>query len=125
MNHTRKNMALAAAATPHIPHFVPAQEMRDENLVDEQRGLGGLTERVVAAVVGTFVGEDKEKERERERERRERERMESGEVGERVDPAKVDVVDLEERMKHELRAVMLLGEHEEVCDYPGCIEKEG
>jgi hypothetical protein len=27
---------------------------------------------------------------------------------------KVDVVDLEERMKKELRAVMLLGEHEEV-----------
>lgn len=95
-----------------IPHFVPAQEMRDENLVDEQRGLGALTERVVAAVVGTFVGDDKE----RERERRERERMENGEVGgERMDPVKVDVVDLEERMKHELRAVMLLGEHEEVC----------
>lgn len=89
--------------------------MRDENLVDEQRGLGGLTERVVAAVVGTFVGDDREKEKERDRERRERERMEGGEVGEKVEPAKVDVVDLEERMKHELRAVMLLGEHEEVC----------
>ncbi|OXG46390.1 transcriptional adapter 3 [Cryptococcus neoformans] len=115
INHTRKNtLALAASAGgPHIPHFVPAQEMRDENLVDEQRGLGGLTERVVAAVVGTFVGDDREKEKERERERRERERMEGGEVGEKVEPAKVDVVDLEERMKHELRAVMLLGEHEE------------
>nr|KIR49613.1 transcriptional adapter 3 [Cryptococcus bacillisporus CA1280] len=114
LNHTRKNtLALSAGAgtaTQMIPHFVPAQEMRDENLVDEQRGLGALTERVVAAVVGAFVGDDKE----RERERRERERMENGEVGgERVDPVKVDVVDLEERMKHELRAVMLLGEHEE------------
>lgn len=84
-------------------------------------------ERVVVVVVGMFVGEDKEKERERERERRERERerMESGEVGERVDFVKVDVVDLEERMKYELRVVMFLGEYEEVCDYLGCIEKEG
>lgn len=41
-----------------------------------------------------------------------------GDVGD----GKVDVVDLEERMKHELRAVMLLGEHEEVC-YGYIIEK--
>ncbi|ODN79641.1 hypothetical protein L202_03583 [Cryptococcus amylolentus CBS 6039] len=89
------------------PHFVPSAEMRDENLVDEQRGLGALTERVVAAVVGTTV--DREKERERQR----REKEDGGVEDSGLEPARVDVLDLEERMKKELRAVMLLGEHED------------
>jgi hypothetical protein len=84
-----------------VPHFVPAAEMRDELLVDEHRGLGALTERVVAAVVGESQDTDVEG--------KSADHIESG-----GEAGKVDVVDLEERMKKELRAVMLLGEHEEV-----------
>jgi transcriptional adapter 3 len=84
-----------------VPHFIPAVEMKDENLVDEQRGLGAITERIVAAVIG-------------EGENRDMEGKPAEEVDSAREPAKVDVVDLEERMKQELRAVMLLGEHEEV-----------
>lgn len=84
-----------------VPHFVPAAEMRDELLVDEHRGLGALTERVVAAVVGQSPDNDVEG--------KSADHIESG-----GEAGKVDVVDLEERMKKELRAVMLLGEHEEV-----------
>jgi transcriptional adapter 3 len=75
--------------------------MRDELLVDEHRGLGALTERVVAAVVGQSPDNDVEG--------KSADHIESG-----GEAGKVDVVDLEERMKKELRAVMLLGEHEEV-----------
>ncbi|WWD21532.1 hypothetical protein CI109_106018 [Kwoniella shandongensis] len=87
-----------------IPHFVPAVELRDENLVDEHRGLGSLTERVVAAVVGKFGFGEKKDDADK--------KGEPPEDGNR-EPAKVDVVDLEERMRKELRAVMLLGEHDE------------
>ncbi|KAK8847442.1 hypothetical protein IAR55_005300 [Kwoniella newhampshirensis] len=87
-----------------IPHFVPAVELRDENLVDEHRGLGSLTERVVAAVVGKFGFGEKKDESEK--------RPEAPDDSNR-EPARVDVVDLEERMHKELRAVMLLGEHDE------------
>ncbi|WVO16578.1 hypothetical protein L204_104257 [Cryptococcus depauperatus] len=85
-----------------LPHFIPAQEMRDENLFDEQRGLGCLTERVVAAVVGLGRPKDDKEQR-------------LGQTGEeiRLEPVKIDLVNMEERMKSELKAVMLLGEHEE------------
>ncbi|WRT64729.1 uncharacterized protein IL334_001663 [Kwoniella shivajii] len=85
-----------------LPHFVPTNELRDENLVDEQRGLGSLTERVVAAVVGKLGFGEKNENAEKA----------AAEIAD-VEPAKVDVVDLEERMKKELKAVMLLGEHDE------------
>ena len=89
-----------------LPHFVPVVEMRDENLHDEYRGLGNLTERIVAAVVGrsdsvtrhdglALKGDVSEYDGNRE-------------------ASRVDVVELEDRMKKELRALMLLGEHEEV-----------
>ncbi|KAK4685019.1 transcriptional adapter 3, partial [Tremellales sp. Uapishka_1] len=100
----RQTLAGPSQGGPHIPHFVPATEMRDENLFDEHRGLGSLTERIVAAVVGSK--EDKEG-------KEGIESMEAMGMGMGKEPAKVDVVDLEERMKKELRAVMLLGEHDE------------
>ena len=87
-----------------LPHFVPAVEMRDENLVDEQRGLGHLTERIVAAVVGGGEATSDDEET----------LLDSNELEGQREAVRVDVVDLEDRMKKELRAVMLLGEHEEV-----------
>ncbi len=76
-----------------IQHFVPT-EMRDEHLVNE-RGLGSFTERVVAAIVGTFG-------------------FRQGKDEGHHEVSSVDVVDLEDGMKKELRSVMLLGEHDEV-----------
>jgi transcriptional adapter 3 len=89
---------------PHLSHFVPANDLKDEALAHE-RGLGVMTERIVAAVQaeGHLVIREGGGGEVREREK-----------GEKLDVAKIDVVELEERMKRELRAVMLLGEHEEV-----------
>lgn len=91
-------------ALPPIPHTI-ATEIRDVNLVQENRGLGPLTERVVAAVIGgpdIAVANKEAAEKKPEPEESSRE------------GARVDVVDLEEKVKKELRSVMLLGEHEEV-----------
>ncbi|WWC67992.1 uncharacterized protein I206_101911 [Kwoniella pini CBS 10737] len=91
-----------------LSHFIPTSELRDEVLVEEQKGLGSLTERVVAAVVGRLgFGEKKPT-----IENRQDLLVLEAEMMDR-EPAKVDVVDLEERMKKELKAVMLLGEHDE------------
>ncbi|WWC86866.1 uncharacterized protein L201_001745 [Kwoniella dendrophila CBS 6074] len=93
---------------PILPHFVPTNELRDDALVDEQRGLGSITERVVAAVVGRLgFGEKKDT----NGQQKDTSALEA-EMADR-EAAKVDVVDLEERMKKELKAVMLLGEHDE------------
>ena len=83
--------------------------MKDEALSHE-RGLGVMTERIVAAVQaeGHPVIREGVPAEVREREK-----------GEKLDVAKIDVVELEERMKRELRAVMLLGEHEEVSFHMG------
>ncbi|WVQ83275.1 hypothetical protein IAT38_005414 [Cryptococcus sp. DSM 104549] len=100
-----------------LPHFVPAAEMRDEHLADEGKGLGSLTERVVAAVVGSLGLGGKGGEGEG---------AQLAPVPEeaRVEPNKVDVVELEERMKKELKAVMLLGEHEEFDPDPAAREDD-
>lgn len=76
--------------------------MRDENLVDEHRGLGNLTERIVAAVIGSSDEDDQSS------------KVDITEYEGNRDAARVDVVDLEDRMKKELRVLMLLGDHEEV-----------
>lgn len=89
--------------TPGLSHFNPT-EMNDEVVLDEGKGLGHLTERVVAAVV-----DDREVARARQAELTGRPPEETPR-----DPIKLDIMDLEERMKRELRSVMLLGEHEEV-----------
>lgn len=92
-------------APPPLTHFV-ASEVRDINLIEENRGLGPMTERIVAAVIGgRDVGEINKEEAAR--------RPEPMDDVQR-DAARVDVVDLEDRVKKELRSVMLLGEHEEV-----------
>lgn len=103
-HHPTSSSPKGGRIPPHLPHFVPANDMKDEALANE-RGLGVITERIVAAVQAEghaviregVVGEVREREK-----------------GEKLDVAKIDVVELEERMKRELRAVMLLGEHEEV-----------
>ncbi len=80
--------------------------MRDKYLVDEHRGLGSLTERIVAAVLGrTDTTSSKEDQVSK---------VNISEYEGNRDAAKVDVVELEDRMKKELRVLMLLGEHEEV-----------
>ncbi|ORX33921.1 histone acetyltransferases subunit 3-domain-containing protein [Kockovaella imperatae] len=97
--HTASHGALS------IPHYVPSAEMRDENLVDEQRGLGSLTERIVAAVVGDKTTS-----------KYVRRAVSGREVDEEAssdEPTRMDVVNMEDRMKKELRAVMLLGDNEE------------
>ncbi|ORY30351.1 histone acetyltransferases subunit 3-domain-containing protein [Naematelia encephala] len=98
----RQNLAGNSHGALPLPHFVPANEMRDENLVDEHRGLGSFTERIVAAILGRRTIKDEAK----------AELGASDSEGNRG-PAKVDVVDIEDRVKRELRSVMLLGEHEE------------
>lgn len=81
-----------------LAHFVPATEMREEHLVEEHRGLGNLTERIVAGIVEnpnvqvTDGGDLYEGNREL---------------------ARVDVLELEEKMKRELRGAMLLGDQED------------
>ncbi|WWC59513.1 uncharacterized protein I303_102069 [Kwoniella dejecticola CBS 10117] len=91
-----------------LSHFVPTNDLRDDVLIEEQKGLGSLTERVVAALVGRFgFGEKKEANGNMQ----DTSALEA-EMADR-EPAKVDVIDLEERMKKELKAVMLLGEHDE------------
>ena len=87
-----------------LPHYIPSAEMRDENLVDEQRGLGSLTERIVAAVVGDRATSKNVKEAVSGKENDE----------DAHDNTRVDVVIMEDRMKKELKSVMLLGENEEV-----------
>lgn len=105
------NMRLPPAASGKNPaapaaHFVPATELKDENLMEEFKGLGNITERVVAAVVP-----DPDTARAKA-EAVKGKAAEEGSGGREA--ARVDVADLEDRMKRELRSVMLLGEHEEV-----------
>ncbi|EIW71248.1 hypothetical protein TREMEDRAFT_13632, partial [Tremella mesenterica DSM 1558] len=94
-----------------VPHFVPSAEMKDETLVDEQRGLGGLTERIVAA----FIKDKKVAETNSAAENARREALRLGDVMEEEvrDVIKIDVVDMEERVKKELKMLNLLGEHED------------
>lgn len=89
---------------PGTSHFVPAAEMNEDALWEEGKGLGHLTERIVAAVVS---------DQEAARLHQEQVAGKPAEEGQR-EAVKLDIVDLEERMKRELRSVMLLGEHEEV-----------
>lgn len=91
-----------------LPHFVPSIEMRDENLIDEHRGLGSLTERIVAALLGRSDKAIHEKQEHMPMQKFDGSAFE----GDR-DAVRVDVVELEDRMKKELKGVMLLGEHEE------------
>ncbi|OCF45848.1 hypothetical protein I317_00336 [Kwoniella heveanensis CBS 569] len=109
-------------APPPVPHFVPVNELQETTLIEEQRGLGSLTERVVAAFVGRFGfghnhGGDKKDSSDQDKESKDASASASApnlesEMEDR-EPAKVDVAELEERMKKELKGVMLLGEHEE------------
>jgi transcriptional adapter 3 len=85
---------------------VPVTEFKDEFLFDEQKGLGSLTERIVAAMVADVDGASVKREETAGRPIPEHEVTK--------EPSRVDVFDLEDRMKKELRALMLLGEHEEV-----------
>ncbi|WVF69761.1 hypothetical protein IAT40_004540 [Kwoniella sp. CBS 6097] len=103
-------------APPLVPHYVPVNELQEASLIEEQRGLGSLTERVVAAFVGRFGfgngnGSDKKDHPEKDSKEGTSAALES-EMEDR-EPAKVDVAELEERMKKELKGVMLLGEHDE------------
>jgi transcriptional adapter 3 len=91
---------------PPLQPFV-ACEVRDSNLQEENRGLGPMTERIVAAVIGGSDIAQAAKEAAAKQPEPE---------DDRADAAKVDVVDLEDRVKKELRSVMLLGEHEEVSN---------
>jgi transcriptional adapter 3 len=81
-----------------LGHFTPATEMREEHLVDEHRGLGNLTERIVAGIVeNTNV-----------------QVTDGGDLYEgNRELARVDVVELEEKIKRELRGAMLLGDQED------------
>lgn len=88
----------------NVPPWTPSTDLREEHLVEELRGLGSVTERMVAAVVPV-----------------EGDPLAKGRIAtdyEGKEAGKVDVKELEERVKKELRAVMLLGEHEDVSLAP-------
>ncbi|KAL7420048.1 Transcriptional regulator [Cryptotrichosporon argae] len=83
---------------PAVPARFNPLEMRDEHLVDEARGLGAFTERVTAALIGGAPG------------------VTAGVPEQEVEVQRDgvrDAAELEARMKAELRAAMLLGEHDE------------
>lgn len=82
---------------PGVTGHWAASDIRDEHLVEEHRGLGPLTERLVAAMISDTD---------------EQEEKPGADMDER--PQRVDVMELEDRVKKELRALMLLGEQEEV-----------
>lgn len=87
-----------------VVHCVPT-DLRDPNLAEESRGLGPMTERVVAAVVaGSDLADAAKQDAAGKPEPFE----------ENPQAPRVDVVDLEDKVKKELRGAMLLGEHEEV-----------
>jgi transcriptional adapter 3 len=86
-----------------VGHFVPATEMREEFLVDENKGLGNLTERIVAGIVAHPRSSSSASLE-----------VDAGVYEGNRDVARVDVVDLEDRVKRELRGSMLLGDQEEV-----------
>jgi len=99
------SMRRGSGPTPPLQPFI-ASDVRDPQLQEENRGLGPMTERIVAAVIG---GDDLAQAAKEAAEKN----PEPAEDGP-AEAAKVDVVDLEDRVKKELRSVMLLGEHEEV-----------
>ena len=91
--------AMRQSVNQGIGHFVPATEMREEHLVDEHKGLGNLTERIVAGIVGNPANVRV---------------TDGGDLYEgNRELARVDVVDLEEKIKRELRGAMLLGDQED------------
>lgn len=83
-------------------HFVPATEMKDEHLVTENKGLGSLTERIVAGVLGRIKREGPST------------APDADKYDGNHDVGNVDVADMEDRMKRELKGIMLLGENEDV-----------
>lgn len=101
-----RQMTTGAVPTPGAmpPSWTPA-EMSDHALIEELRGLGHISERLVAAVIP-----EAEAELAAYRERT------KGTVGEEYEreAVKVNARELEERLKKELRGVLLLGEHDEV-----------
>ncbi|WVQ98097.1 hypothetical protein IAU59_005219 [Kwoniella sp. CBS 9459] len=105
-------------APPPVPHYVPVSELQESSLIEEQRGLGSLTERVVAAFVGRFGFGSSSSSSSEKKDGSEKDNKEAlsatleSEMEDR-EPAKVDVAELEERMKKELKGVMLLGDHDE------------
>lgn len=101
----------ATAATPAPAHFVPAVDMTNEQLVVEHKGLGSLTERIIAGVLGRSRREDPPTSTTT---------TANGDGyayagNNKAHP--VDVADLEEKMKRELKSVMLLGDHEDVSPF--------
>lgn len=84
----------------NIPPWTPLHDLKEENLAEELRGLGSVTERVIAAVMPNPPDPAAQGRMGREFEGREE--------------GTVDVRELEDKVKKELRAVMLLGEHEDV-----------
>jgi transcriptional adapter 3 len=97
------SMRHAHHASAGPSRMVPATELREEHLVEEHKGLGSLSERLVAGIVGgvsLFSSETKG--------------TNINKYDGNRDLARVDVVDLEERMKRELKGSILLNDQEEV-----------
>ena len=89
--------------------------MGDDAVTDERRGLGNIAERLIAAVIPDSASDVAARKKEVE-----------GTYGwdwvprpEEGLAAKINARELEERVKKELRGVMLLGERDEVsCSQP-------
>lgn len=85
--------------------LVPATDLREEHLVEENKGLGRLTERLIAGIVGGLSKSKKET--------TVTDTNTNLYDGNR-DLTRLDVVDLEERMKRELKGSILINDQDEV-----------
>lgn len=99
--------ATSTPSAPITPHYVPATELKDDHLVQEHKGLGSLTERLVAGLLGRSRKEPAPP-------------PEADKYDGNRDIGKVDVAELEDRTKRELKSVTLLGEHDDVSSVSAC-----
>lgn len=102
-----RQSAMSTTQSQNVSQFVPAIELKDEHLVSENRGLGSLTERIIAGVLGRSS-------------KRQSDTTTTPSTGDgskyegNRDINRLDVADLEDKMKRELKSAMLLGEQEDV-----------
>lgn len=112
-------------------HFITTHDLKDDTLVEELRGLGSVTERILAAVLGRRTSHDNlngsmngdKSGKDGKSEKCEKVNGVIGSNGvegklaedyEPAGPVRVESREMEDRVKKELRGVMLLGEHEDV-----------
>ena len=109
---TTANGSSRTSASTSLPPAWHIADMPDIATKEEMRGLGNISERLIAAIIpdGAAQMEERAKEVEGRYGQEWEERPGEGLA------VRINARELEERVKKELRGVMLLGEHEEVSD---------